>query len=179
MFFPDLHRKPPGYTAPHPKAVAHLTWYTTPDLSAVRVINASVRDPWSPADLSCLLNDNHASTMVAKRGNVVVGFASYHLREKVIELVHFAVHKDHRHIGVGAQLFDTLDRKLSMHHLPRMTAAISELDGPTFAWFLGRGMRGCGVERDGIRPGIDAYLFEYWAADPMVTGVGNCPNECP
>lgn len=176
VFFPDLHKKPPGFTAPHPRAVSTITWAIEANIPAIQAINATVRDPWPRADLACLVNDPRASTMVALRGEIVVGFCGYHLRPLVLELVHFGVHLDCRRQGIGSQMFDTLDRKLSMNHLPRMTAAISELDTETFAWFIGRGMRGCGMVRNGIRPGTDAYLFEYWAPDPMVTGVGNCPG---
>lgn len=176
MLFPELFKKPPGFTPVHPRAVANLIWAAPTNIPGIQAINAAVRDPWSRQDLADLLRDQQTSTIVAERGNAVAGFLCYHLHPMVLELRHFAVHPDHRRQGVGAQMFDALDRKLSMHRLPRMMTGISELDEPTFAWFIGRGMSGCGVERDGIRPGIDKYIFEYWAPDPMAAGAGNRPS---
>lgn len=179
MMFPDLFHKPAHFTPPHPRAVANLTWAIPTHLPAIREINASVKDPWPRAELAELVHDPRTSAMVAERGGRIVGFMGYKLHDLALELVYFAVHPECRNIGVGLQLFDTLDRKLATNALPRMTAAISELDGPTFMWFIGRGMWGCGLVRDGIRLGVDAYQFEFWAPDPMAIGAGNCPRIVP
>jgi GNAT superfamily N-acetyltransferase len=177
MLFRDAYPKLP--TPPRPSAVASLTWLTTPNLAAVRVINASVRDPWPAEKLDGLVDDPSDTTMVAQRGCVVVAFMNYRIGPTGIDLRHFAVHPEHRNLGVGSQMFRALDGKLRAHARPRLTAAINELDEATFGWFVRRGMRGVGVERDGMRPGIDRYLFEFWAADPMGVGQQNCPESCP
>jgi ribosomal protein S18 acetylase RimI-like enzyme len=180
MFYRDSYPKLP--TPPRPRNVASLTWYTTPNLAAVRTINAACRDPWSVGKLADLLDDPHATTMVAQRGVIVVAFFSYRIQPTGIALLHFAVAPKHRNVGVGSQLFRALDAKLKAHARPRLTAAISELDEPTWGWFVRRGMRGVGLERDGIGPGVDRYRFEYLAPDPMEIGKVNCPggrNDVP
>lgn len=179
MLFPDLWKKPAAFTPLHPPTVTVLSWATERDLAAIQAINAGLHDPWPRTELARLVVGHEHSTMAARRGDFAIGFASYRLRPKVLELVHFAVAPAYRKIGVGAQLFDVLDRKLGIHGLPRMTAAVSEDDPATYNWFRGRGMRGCGVECDGVRPGVDQFLFEYWAADLMAAGAQNCPESCP
>jgi GNAT superfamily N-acetyltransferase len=177
MLFRDAYPKLPS--PPRPRAVASLTWFTTPNLATVRTINASVRDPMPALDLTALLNDPNVNTMVAQRGCVVVGFMNYRIGPTGIDLRHFAVHPEHRNLGVGCQFFRALDGKLRAHARPRLTTAISELDEATWSWFVRRGMRGVGVERDGMRPGIDRYRFEYFGSDPMGVGAMNCPEVCP
>lgn len=179
MLFPDLFKKPATFTPLHPRAVANLVWATPTHITGIQSINAKVKDPWRREELAAMLRDQQTSTIVAERGNAVAGFLCYHLHPMVLELVHFAVSLEHQHIGVGCQMFDTLDRKLSIHRLPRMVGEIAEDDEATWQWFRGRGMRGCGVERDGVRPGIHNYIFEYWASDPMAAGAGNLPEKCP
>jgi ribosomal protein S18 acetylase RimI-like enzyme len=179
MFSHNAYKLP---TPPRPRNVASLNWFTTPNLSAVRTINAAVLDPWPDEELDGLLDDPHATTMVAQRGCVVVAFFSYRIQPTGIALLHFAVHPEHRNVGIGSQLFRALDAKLKAHARPRLTAAISELDEPTFAWFIRRGMRGVGLERDGMRPGVDRYRFEYLSSDPTGVGKTNCPggrNDVP
>jgi ribosomal protein S18 acetylase RimI-like enzyme len=182
MLFRDAYPKPVSPTPPRPRNIASLSWFTTPNLSAVRTINAACRDPWPALRLDGLLDDPHATTMVAQRGCVVVAFFSYRIEPTGIALVHFAVLPQHRNLGIGSQLFRALEAKLKAHARPRLTAAISELDEPTWSWFVRRGMRGVGLERDGIRPGVDAYKFEYLVADPTGIGKANCPggrNDVP
>jgi [ribosomal protein S18]-alanine N-acetyltransferase len=179
MLFRDSYPKLPSPTPPRPRNVASLSWYTTPNLSAVRTINASVRDPWPAVKLADLLDDPHATTMVAQRGVIVVAFISYRIEPTGIDLLHFAVAPQHRNVGVGSQLFRALDAKLAAHSRPRLTAAISELDEPTWRWFVRRGMRGVGVERDGVRPGVDRWRFEYRAPDPTGVGRQNRPEAMP
>jgi ribosomal protein S18 acetylase RimI-like enzyme len=179
MLFRDAYPKPVNPAPPRPRNVASLSWYTTPNLAAVRTINAAVRDPWPAGELADLLDDPHATTMVAQRGVIVVAFFSYRIGPTGIDLVHFAVLPQHRNVGVGSQLFRALDAKLKAHARPRLTAAISELDEPTWGWFVRRGMRGVGLERDGIRPGVDRYRFEYLAADPTGIGAQNRPESFP
>jgi GNAT superfamily N-acetyltransferase len=123
-----------------------------------------------------MLDAPDINTMVAQRGCVVCGFLSYRIHPTGIDLRHFAVTPDHRNIGVGSQMFRALVDKLAAHDRPRLTTAISELDPETFGWFVRRGMRGVGVERDGMRPGVDKYLFEYRGSDPMGIGNQNCPS---
>jgi ribosomal protein S18 acetylase RimI-like enzyme len=180
MLFRDAYPKLP--TPPRPRAVASLSWFIPSHLAAVRTINASVRDPWSAEKLDGLVHDPFDTTMVAQRGCVVVAFVSYRIGPTGIDLLHFAVATEHRNLGVGSQMFRALDGKLRAHARPRLTAAISELDEPTWGWFVRRGMRGIGVERDGVRPGIDRYRFEYLGSDPMAVGQQNCPggrNDVP
>jgi GNAT superfamily N-acetyltransferase len=174
MLFRDAYPKIPSPV--RPRTVASLTWFTSQNLSAVRTINASVRDPWSADKLARMLDDPQVNTMVAQRGCLVCGFLSYRIHPTTIDLRHFAVAPDFRNIGVGSQLFRTLIDKLQAHDRPRLTTAISELDPETFGWFVKRGMRGVGVERDGMRPGVDRYRFEYLVADPMGIGRQNCPK---
>jgi ribosomal protein S18 acetylase RimI-like enzyme len=177
MLFRDAYPKLP--TPPRPRAVASLSWFIPAHLAAVRTINAACRDPWPAGELADLLDDPHATTMVAQRGVIVVAFFSYRIQPTGIELVHFAVLPAHRNVGVGSQMFRALDGKLAAHVQPRLTAAISELDEPTWGWFVRRGMRGVGLERDGMRPGVDKYLFEYRAADPTGVGEQNRPESFP
>jgi [ribosomal protein S18]-alanine N-acetyltransferase len=182
MFYRDAYPKPVSPVPPRQRNVASISWYTTPNLSAVRIINAACRDPWPAGKLADLLDDPHDITMVAQRGCVVAAFMSYRVGPTGIALLHFAVAPQHRNLGVGSQLFRALDGKLAAHARPRLTAAISELDEPTWGWFVRRGMRGIGLERDGIGPGVDKYLFEYRAADPTGIGKANCPggrNDVP
>jgi ribosomal protein S18 acetylase RimI-like enzyme len=177
MLFRDAYPKLP--TPPRARNIASLSWFIPSHLAAVRTINAACRDPWSAEKLDALLNDPNVNTMVAQRGCVVVGFMNYRIGPTGIDLRHFAVHPEHRNLGVGSQLFRALDGKLRAHARTRLTAAISELDEPTWGWFVRRGMRGIGVERDGMRPGIDRYRFEYFGSDPMGVGAMNCPEVCP
>jgi [ribosomal protein S18]-alanine N-acetyltransferase len=179
MLFPDLFHKPSHFTPLHPRQVAHLAWATPENLPGMQAINAALKDPMSRADVAGLVHNPRTSAMVAERGGRIVGFAGYRLHDLRLELLHFATHPEYRNLGVGCQMFAALDAKLSLHNLPRMTIAVSELDGPTWGWFINRGMRGCGLRRDGIRPGVDAYIFEYWARDSMAIGAGNCPENCP
>jgi GNAT superfamily N-acetyltransferase len=177
VLFRDAYPKIPA--PPRARTVASLTWFTTANLSAVRTINAAVRDPWSPDKLARMLDDPQVNTMVAQRGCIVCGFMSYAIEPTCIDLRHFAVAPDHRNIGIGSQMFRALVDKLQAHDRPRLTTAISELDPETFNWFVRRGMRGRGVDRDGIRPGVDRYRFEYLAADPSGIGRQNRPEVCP
>jgi ribosomal protein S18 acetylase RimI-like enzyme len=179
MFYRDAYPKPVSPAPPRPRNVASISWYTTPNLSAVRTINAAVRDPWPAGKLADLLDDPHATTMVAQRGVIVVAFFSYRIEPTGIALLHFAVLPQHRNVGVGSQLFRALDAKLAAHVRPRLTAAINEFDEVTWSWFVRRGMRGIGLERDGMRPGVDRYRFEYRAADPMGIGEQNRPESFP
>jgi hypothetical protein len=176
MLFRDAYPKPVSPTPPRPRNVASLTWFIPANLAAVRTINAAVLDPWPAGKLDGLLDDPHVTTMVAQRGCVVVAFFSYRIQPKGIDLVHFAVLPQHRNL-VGSQLFRALDAKLRAHTRPRLTTAISELDEPTWQWFYRRGMRAYGVERDGVRPGVDAYRFEYLGSDPTGIGKANCPGS--
>lgn len=176
MLFRDAYKPP---VPPRPRTVASLNWYTTPHLAAVRTINAACRNPWSAGKLARELDDPNTNTMVAQRGCVVVAFMSYTIGPTDIDLRHFAVLPAHRCIGVGSQLFRTLDAKLAAHDRPRLTAAIDEFDEATWRWFVRRGMRGRGVERDGIRPGVDRFTFEFFGSDPMTVGAMNCPNSVP
>jgi GNAT superfamily N-acetyltransferase len=177
MLFRDAYPKIPSPV--RPRTVASLTWFTTANTSAVRTINAAVRDPWSADKLARMLDAPDINTMVAQRGCLVCGFLSYRIHPTTIDLRHFAVTPDHRNIGVGSQMFRALVDKLAAHDRPRLTAAISELDPETFGWFVRRGMRGRGVDRDGVRPGVDRYTFEYLGSDPTGIGRQNRPEVCP
>jgi ribosomal protein S18 acetylase RimI-like enzyme len=179
MFFRDSYPKLPSPVPPRPRAVASLTWLTTPNLAAVRVINAACRDPWPAERINGLVDHPWVTTMVALRSGVVVAFISYRIEPKGIDLLHFAVAPEHRCIGCGSQMFRALAAKLAAHQRPRLTVAINELDEATWSWFVRRGMRGVGVERDGMRPGVDRYRFEYRAADPTGIGRQNRPEVCP
>jgi GNAT superfamily N-acetyltransferase len=171
MLFRDAYPKIPSPV--RPRTVASLTWFTTQNLSAVRTINAAVQDPWSADKLARMLEDPVVNTMVAQRGCIVAAFMSYIIEPTGIDLRHFAVTPDHRNIGVGSQMFRALVDKLQAHDRPRLTTAISELDPETFGWFVRRGMR------DGIRPGVDQYRFEYLGSDPSGIGRQNRPEVCP
>jgi ribosomal protein S18 acetylase RimI-like enzyme len=170
MLFRDAYPKPVSPTPPRPRNVASLTWFIPANLAAVRTINAAVRDPWPALRLADLLDDPHATTMVAQRGCVVVAFFSYRIEPTGIALLHFAVHPEHRNLGVGSQIFRALEAKLAAHARPRLTAAISEDDPETYNWFVRRGMRAYAVSRDGIKPGVDAFMFEFFASNPTAVG---------
>jgi [ribosomal protein S18]-alanine N-acetyltransferase len=176
MFYRDAYPKPVSPAPPRPRNVASLSWFIPANRAAVRTINAAVRDPWSDEKLDGLIDDRSAAKMVAQRGCVVAAFMSYRVGPTGIDLLYFAVAPQHRNLGVGSQLFRALDAKLAAYDRSRLTAAISELDVSTWRWFVRRGMRGVGVERDGVRPGVDRWRFEFLASDPTAVGQQNCPS---
>ena len=92
----------------------HIRWMIRRDMAEVLEIeNEGFEFPWSEDDFIRCLRQRNCIGMVAEHEDRVVGFMIYELHKTRLHLLNFAVGKDFRRRGVGAQMLAKLIAKLS------------------------------------------------------------------
>lgn len=142
---------------------AHIRWMIRRDLPEVmRIEEESFDYWWSESDFVKSMGQRNAIGQVAEIGDRVVGFMIYELHAKRLHVVNFAVHPEHRRMGVGRQLVEKLIRKLSTHRRSRLTLYVRESNLGGQLFYRSLGFRAVAVERGYYDDsGEDGFRFEY------------------
>lgn len=150
----------------------HIRWIIKRDMQEVFDIeNDSFEFPWSEEDFTRVLRQRNAIGMVAgptdEEGKIeqVVGFMIYELHRTRLHLLNFAVAKDFRRLGIGRQMFEKIQTKLSPQRRSRVLFEVREanLEGQLFLrtmkWKAVSVLRRYYDRCDDCNE--DAYLFQY------------------
>lgn len=146
----------------------HVRWMIRRDLPWVLEIEAqSFEDPLGEDGMLRVLRRRNAIGLVAEIGDKVVGFATYELYRDRLELVRFAVHKEHRHAGYGRALMAKLVGKLNPDRRNRIELIVRESCYVAQVFLRALRFRATKVERGHYRDtGEDGYVMEYRVQEP-------------
>jgi [ribosomal protein S18]-alanine N-acetyltransferase len=157
-------------TERQPKNKAVLRWMVRRDMDEVLAIErlGFGKDSWTDDDFTKCLRERNNIGLVAEYGEQVVGFIVYSLHKTKLDILNVAVHPDFQRQGVGRQLLQKLQGKLSPQRRTRLTTAIRETNLSAQLW-----MKDCGFTCVQISKEMyddtteDAYLFEYHHCEPQ------------
>jgi len=145
------------------QARVHIRWMIRRDMPDVlRAEHDSFEFPWTEEDFLRCLRQRNCIGMVAEQGERVIGFMIYELFKQKLHILNFAVHPDHRRLGVGGQMVCKLIGKLSGHRRTRITLEIRETNLVAQLFFRAQSFRAVRVLRNFYEDtGEDAFLLQY------------------
>ncbi len=145
----------------------HVRWMIRRDMpSVLEVENNSFDHPWTEEEFIRCLRQRDCIGMVAERSEHVVGHMVYELHKQRIHLLSFAVHPDHRRIGIGRAMVERLIMKLSFQRRNRIVAEVRETNLEAQLFFRELGFRAVDILPDFYTSETgkeDAYLMIYRA----------------
>lgn len=141
----------------------HIRWMIRRDMCEVLEIeNSCFEFPWSEDDFIRCLRQRNCIGMVADCEDKVVGFMIYELHKTRLHILNFAVHSQHRRLGVGQRMVDKLSAKLSSGRRSRILLEVRETNLDAQLFFRKQGFRAVSVLRDFYEDTTeDAYLMQY------------------
>ena len=141
----------------------HIRWMIRRDMTEVLEIeNSCFEFPWSEDDFIRCLRQRNCIGMVADCEDKVVGFMIYELHKTRLHILNFAVHAQHRRLGVGQRMVDKLSAKLSSGRRSRILLEVRETNLDAQLFFRKQGFRAVSVLRDFYEDTTeDAYLMQY------------------
>lgn len=157
---------------------ANIRWMIRRDMPEVlRIEQASHEFPWCEEDFIRCLRQRNCIGMVASIGGIytdsgwsyygtVTGFMLYELYKANLHILKFAVHAEHRRVGIGMQMAEKLVSKLSSHRRVRIVVEVRETNLDSQLFFRSAGFRATGVSRGFYADsGEDAFVMEYRLRD--------------
>lgn len=126
----------------------HIRWMIRRDMPEVLEIEKQGFEfAWTEEDFLRCIRTRNCIGMVAEHGDKVVGFLVYELFKSKLHVVNFAVHRQWRRLGVGAQMVAKLVSKLSSHRRVRITLDVRETNLSAQLFFRKQGFRASRVLR--------------------------------
>ncbi|WP_238476619.1 ribosomal protein S18-alanine N-acetyltransferase [Bythopirellula goksoeyrii] len=154
----------------------HIRWMIRRDMPEVLSIEReSFEFPWFEEDFIRCLRQRNCIGMVAEQGERVVGFMIYELHKTRLHILNFAVADSMRMRGVGRQMAEKLEGKLSSQRRTRITLEVRETNLAAQLFFKQVGFRATNVLRSYYEDSPeDAYVMQYHCAanefvEPMVS----------
>lgn len=167
----------------------HVRWMIDRDLPEVLDIeNESFENPWSKKDfIRCRRQKNCIGMVTENEECKIVGSMVYELHKSQLHLLNFAVHPDHRKIGVDSEMVDILKGKLSYKQRNSIMLEVRETNLAAQLFFRENGFGAKMILRDFYDDTKeDAYLMQY-RLDPVfapnaiiknrITGLYEAPNR--
>ncbi len=141
----------------------HIRWMIRRDMAEVLAVEAqSFEFPWSEEDFIRCLRQRNCIGMVAEQHERVVGFMIYELHKNRLHVLNFAVHKDMRRRGIGAQMLRKLVSKLSPQRRSRIMLEVRETNLDAQLFFREQGFKAISLLRDFYEDTTeDAYLMQF------------------
>lgn len=141
----------------------HIRWMIRRDMPEVLDIESSCFEfPWSEDDFIRCLRQRNCIGMVADCDDKVVGFMIYELHKTRLHILNFAVHPDHRRLGIGQRMSEKLVAKLSNQRRSRILLEVRETNLAAQLFFRAQNFRAVSVLRDFYEDTTeDAYLMQY------------------
>lgn len=145
------------------KVSVHIRWMIRRDMPEVLEIEQhSFEFPWSEDDFIRCLRQRNCIGMVAEHNERVVGFMIYELHKNQLHVLNFAVAREYRRRGAGAQMVEKLVGKLSHQRRNRILLEVRETNLTAQLFFKELGFRAITVLRDFYEDTVeDAYLMQY------------------
>ena len=128
----------------------HIRWMIRRDMPEVLSIEReSFEFPWFEEDFIRCLRQRNCIGMVAEQGERVVGFMIYELHKTRLHILNFAVAGGMRMRGIGRQMAEKLEGKLSSHAAPE---SHSKSVRPT-------SRHSCSSSRSALKPPMSCVLI--------------------
>ncbi len=145
----------------------YVRWMIRRDMpSVLEVENNSFDHPWTEQEFIRNQQRRECIGMVAERCEHVVGYMMYQLHRQRLHLLSFAVHPDHRRLGIGRAMMERLIAKLSYQRRNRIVVEVRETNLAAQLFFRELGFRAVDILRDYYTSDTgkeDAYLMIYRA----------------
>jgi ribosomal-protein-alanine N-acetyltransferase len=145
----------------------HVRWMIRRDMpSVLEVENNSFDHPWTEQEFIRNQQRRECIGMVAERCEHVVGYMMYELHRQRLHLLSFAVHPDHRRLGIGRAMMERMIAKLSYQRRNRIVVEVRETNLAAQLFFRELGFRAVDILRDYYTSDTgkeDAYLMIYRA----------------
>ena len=145
----------------------YVRWMIRRDMpSVLEVENSSFDHPWTEQEFIRNQQRRECIGMVAERCEHVVGYMMYELHRQRLHLLSFAVHPDHRRLGIGRAMIERLIAKLSYQRRNRIVVEVRETNLAAQLFFRELGFRAVDILRDYYTSDTgkeDAYLMIYRA----------------
>jgi len=134
-----------------------------PDMPEVLEIELnSFEFPWHEEDFIRCFRQRNCIGMVAEYRERIVGFMVYELHKRRLHILNFAVHKSMRTRGVGRQMTEKLQSKLSAKRRTQLTLEVPDENLGAHLFFQKLGFRGTSVLRNYCKENQnDAYLLQF------------------
>ncbi len=141
----------------------HIRWMIRRDMPEVLSIEReSFEFPWFEEDFIRCLRQRNCIGMVAEQGERVVGFMIYELHKTRLHILNFAVAQNMRMRGIGRQMAEKLEGKLSSQRRTRITLEVRETNLAAQLFFKQVGFRATNVLRSYYEDSPeDAYVMQY------------------
>lgn len=142
----------------------HIRWMVRRDMVDVLRIEEENFEhfAWNEEGFLAKLRQRNCIGMVAEHQDRVVGYMLYELHKGKLVLLNLAVDPSLHRQGVGSQLVQKLQSKLSSHHRTRLHLEVRETNLAAQLFFKAMGFRAVRVLRGHCEDGgEDAYLMEY------------------
>lgn len=151
----------------------HVRFMIRRDMPEVNAIERySFEFPWCEDDFIRCLRQRNVIGMVAERDDRVLGQMIYELHRNRLHLLTLAVHPDFRRQGIGRQMMEKLQGKLSEQRRSRILLEVRETNLDAQVFFRSRGFRAISVMRDFYDDTPeDAYLMEFHHTAAAVVAV--------
>ena len=148
----------------------HIRWMIRRDMTDVLEIeNASFEFPWNEDDFVRCLRQRNCIGMVAEQDDTIVGFMIYELHKTRLHILNFAVHQDHRCLGVGTTMVEKLKSKLSHQRRNRIVLEVRETNLEAQLFFKRQEFLALSVLRNFYDDTVeDAYLMQHRYVDEQV-----------
>ena len=148
----------------------HIRWMIRRDMTDVLGIeNASFEFPWNEDDFVRCLRQRNCIGMVAEQDDTIVGFMIYELHKTRLHILNFAVHQDHRCLGVGTTMVEKLKSKLSHQRRNRIVLEVRETNLEAQLFFKRQEFLALSVLRNFYDDTVeDAYLMQHRYVDEQV-----------
>ncbi len=110
-----------------PTSSLQIRWLIRRDMPEVLAIEQeSFEHAWSEEEFLCILRQQNCIGMVAEIDHEIVGFMIYELHKSNLHVLNFAVAKQYRRKGIGAQMVDRLIDKLSLQRRKEILLEVRE-----------------------------------------------------
>ena len=140
-----------------------IRWLIRRDMPDVLDIErACFENAWDEEDFLTCLRTRNCIGMVAEHKHEIVGFMVYELHKSKLRILNFAVAPRAQGLGVGAQLIQRLQDKLSQQRRKQIIADVRETNLYAQLFFRAMGFRCVGVLRNHYEDtDEDAYEMLY------------------
>ncbi len=117
-------------------------------------------DPWSANSIACELAHDFSFWLVAEEDDRVVGYIGSQIAFPEADVMNVAVHPDHRRLGIGEILVDTLATELKHMSCTSLTLEVRASNAPAIALYEKLGFTQIGLRKNYYRnPKEDAIIM--------------------
>jgi ribosomal-protein-alanine N-acetyltransferase len=119
----------------------------------------SFDNPYTPQFLDALARLHSESFLIAKKDDIILGYAVASIHKEFGHIISIAVHPQYRRLGVGKALMSKIIETLKSHNIKNVILEVKKSNTPAQRLYEKIGFRRIGEIKSYYEDGEDAFVF--------------------